>query len=114
MTNGGFTLLEAVVALAVLAVVVGAVLETQLATLNAEQAARASADIRREADRVFTEVRLGTAPEAILAATPQEAPVTLSMTPLADSEDAADCTRWEIVSKVRPSLSLTLITRAFE
>ena len=112
--NGGFTLLEAMVALVVLAIVVGVVLETQLTTLNMEQAARATFQARMENDRVFTEVRLGTSPENILAAVSPESAVTIALTSLSDTEDAADCLRWDIVSQVRPSLSLTLITRSFE
>ncbi len=112
--NGGFTLIEALVALVVLVIVVGVVLETQMTTLNVEQAARAFADVRLEADRVYTEVRLGMTPENILAATTPLSTVTVAMSSLAESEDAVDCTRWDIVSQVRPSLSLTLITRSFE
>lgn len=111
--NGGFTLLEALVALIVLAMVVGVVLETQLTTLNTEQAARATRQVRMEIDRVFTEVRLGTSPTNIVAAVTPDSEVTVEMTSLQESEDSTDCTRWDIASKVRPSLSLTLITRSF-
>ena len=107
-------MIEAMVALVVLVIVVGVVLETQMTTLNVEQAARASADVRLEADRVYTEVRLGTTPENILAAIPPASAITVAMTSLSESEDADDCTRWDIVSKVRSSSSLTLITRSFE
>ncbi len=109
--NGGFTLIEALVALAVLTVTAGVVLETQLVTLSAEQAARAAADLRVEAERVHTEVRLATDPDQILAGVPAGSGVSLSTLSLASSEDAADCTRWEIVSTLRPSSRLTLITR---
>ena len=111
--NSGFTILEALVALIVVALVVGVVLETQLTTLNTEQAVRATRQIRLEAERVFTEVRLGAAPTNITAATP-ESEITLAQTALTDSEDTADCTLWEITSQARPSLSFTLITRSFE
>ncbi len=111
--NSGFTLLEALVALIIVAAVVGVALETQLATLNTELAASATRQLRLEAERVFTEVRLGAAPTNILATTPEPG-ITLTLAALTNSEDAADCARWEIVSQLRPSLSLTLITRAFE
>ena len=112
--NDGFTLLEAMVALVVLAVVVGVVLETQITTLNMEQAARATRMARSELDRVFTEVRLGVEPEDIVKAVPVDSEVSLAVSSLEDSEDCADCTRWDIASKIRPSLCFTMITRSFD
>lgn len=111
--NSGFTLLEALIALIIVGVVLSVVLETQLTTLRTEEALRATRRLRLEADRVFTEVRLGTAPTNILAGKP-DPEVRLEATALTGSEDAADCTRWDISSQARPSLSLTLITRSFE
>ena len=46
--NGGFTLLEALVALLVLVIVATVVLETQVTTQAIEQAARAMQQVRRE------------------------------------------------------------------
>jgi prepilin-type N-terminal cleavage/methylation domain-containing protein len=108
----GFTLIEALVALVVVALVVGVILQTQLATLNMEQAVHATRAARLEGDRIYTEVRLGAAPTNILLDLPPDAEVTVAVTSLAASEDA-DCTRWDIGSKIRPSFNLPLITRSF-
>jgi len=112
--NGGFTLLEALVALLVLVIVVTVVLETQVTTLTMEQAARAIQQVRREGDRIFTEVYLGNVPTNILATVPLECEVTLAIHPQAAADDSTECLQWDIASKVRPSLKLSLVTRAFE
>ena len=112
--NAGFTLLEALVALLVLVIVVTVVLETQVTTLTMEQAARAMQQVRREGDRVFTEVYLGNVPADILATAPLECEVTLTIHSQDEADDATEYLQWDIASKVRSSLSLSLITRAFE
>lgn len=112
--NGGFTLLESLVALLVLVIVVTVVLETQVTTLTMEQAARAMQQVRREGDRIFTEVYLDNVPANILATAPLECEVTLVLPPKDEADDSTEYLQWDIASKARPSLKLSLVTRAFE
>ncbi len=109
--NNAFTLLEVLVALLLLSIVASVVLETQLSALKAEQAARAAQQVRREADRIVSEVRLGNALTNILAAAAPECSVQ-TLTLQSNSPAAAPGLRqWEISAKERPSASLIIFSR---
>ena len=107
----GFTLIEALVALLVLVIVLTVVMQTQVTTLNMEQAARATQQVRLEAERIFTEVHLGNTRSNIVDTAPVECSVGVTILPGADGEDSTDFLQWDISAQDRASLKLTLITR---
>ena len=56
-TNGGFTLIEILVALVIVTITVSVVLETQIISLKIEQKARALQIFRFETERIFSAAR---------------------------------------------------------
>jgi prepilin-type N-terminal cleavage/methylation domain-containing protein len=64
----GFTLIESVVALAIVAVVAAVLLSTHAFQLSARRALQAGAALPAQAERVHVETRLGTDPDGLAAA----------------------------------------------
>ncbi len=65
-SSSGFTLIESLVALAILGVIVGVLVRVHLQTLRAEEFSRLRGQALLETETILTGVMLGTEPQAIL------------------------------------------------
>jgi prepilin-type N-terminal cleavage/methylation domain-containing protein len=120
----GFTLIETLAALLILAIILPAALESQISVTSAERTARAAEAVAREVDRVLVESICGGA-----ATNGSEAwgfACRIEREPARDKRESGwsgvaetgqagaargDMVRWEIVPEDRPSSRITVFAR---
>jgi len=114
--NQGFTLIEALVALIVIALVAIAALETQVTTLKLEQAARDTQALRFAIPQTLSASRI--IPKETLLAGLQSTngliSVRVSALTLADKPASAQWLKWELCPVTRPTLKAEVFTRTDE
>ena len=104
--RNGFTLIETLVALLLLAIVVPAVLESQASAIKIERIVRASESVAREIERVLVESICG-------HAATNRSDETRFACRIESSHEPSDMMRWEIVPDERPSFKIAAFTRLF-
>lgn len=112
----GFTLIEALVALIVIALVATAALETQVTTLKLEQAARDTQTLRFAISQTLSESRLNPA-ETLLAGLPStNAAIDIRVSALTfpDQPAPTQWLKWELCPFTRPTLKAEVFTRPDE
>ncbi|MDD5678164.1 MAG: prepilin-type N-terminal cleavage/methylation domain-containing protein [Kiritimatiellae bacterium] len=114
--NQGFTLIEVLVALIVIALIAGAALETQVTTLKLEQAARDTQALRYAIIQTWSASR--TIPTATLLAGLQSTngPIYMQATALTlpDKPVPTQWLKWELCPVSRPTLKAEVYTRPNE
>lgn len=106
--RGGFTLLEVLVALIVLATVVMVALQTQVTAIKMEQAARAAQAIRFEIGGILTQVLLGGLPTNGAGLAASACDVQMTAVQIGEGNEKVEALQWEISPRVRPAMKTTL------
>jgi len=114
--NKGFTLIEALVALIVIALIASAALEMQITTLKLEQAARDTQTLRFAIPQTLSESRLNSAKTLLtgLQSTNGSIHIQVSALTLPDKPSPTQWLKWELSPVARPSLKAEVFTRPNE
>ena len=114
--NQGFTLIEALVALIVIALVATAALETQVTTLKLEQAARDTQDLRFAISQTLSENHINPAKTLLtgLQSTNGSIRIKVSALTLPDKPAPTQWLKWELYPGSRPTLKAEVFTRPNE
>ena len=114
--NQGFTLIEALVALIVIALIAIAALETQVTTLKLEQAVRDTQALRFAIPQTLSESRIIPTETLLTGLRSTNGPIHIQVFALApqDSPDKSQWLKWELCVVTRPTLKAEVFTRADE
>lgn len=114
--NRGFTLIEALVALIVIALIATVALETQVTTLKIEQAARDTQALRFNVSQTLSATRINP-PDAFLAGlqfTNDLVSIRVSAMTLPEASKKNRWLKWELSPNSRPTLQAEVFTRPDE
>lgn len=106
-----FTLLEALVALMLVALIAAVLVTAHVRALRTEESAQWLSRSRLQAERIFTETRLGLAPESNAVAQAEGWKITSASIPLGDEQNQDIWSRWTIAPSNRPSLQTVIFLR---
>ena len=114
--NQGFTLIEALVALIVIALIAIAALETQVTTLKLEQAARDTQALRFAIPQTLSESRLNPAETLLTGSQSTNGPIRIQVSALTlpDKPSPTQWLKWELCPVTRPTLKTEVFTRPNE
>ena len=114
--NKAFTLIEALVALIVIALIAIAALETQVTTLKLEQAARVTQVLRFAFSPTLSASRLYPAETLLTSPQSTNGPIHIQVSALTlpDSPPPNQWLKWELYPVTRPTLKAEVFTRPNE
>lgn len=114
--NQGFTLIEALVALIVIALIAIAALETQVTTLKLEQAARDTQALRFAISQTLSESRIIPAEKLITGFQSTNGPIRIQVSALKlpDKPATTQWLKWELCPVTRPTLKAEVFTQPDE